>query len=135
MAIALADVLKNMAGWMYIPSRRPFRVGDRIEIEGTRGDVVDIRLFCFSLMEIGNWVDAEQSTGRLVHVPNGSVFINQVANYTEGFQYIWHEMPVRTFFQGPITIERPPIDDPWRVGNSAKSGTPAGMLPAHMTVP
>jgi small-conductance mechanosensitive channel len=87
-AIALADVLKNMAGWMYIPSRRPFRVGDRIEIEGTRGDVVDIRLFCFSLMEIGNWVDAEQSTGRLVHVPNGSVFINQVANYTEGFQYI-----------------------------------------------
>ena len=42
-AIALADVLKNMAGWVYILSRRPFRVGDRIEIGSTKGDVVDIR--------------------------------------------------------------------------------------------
>jgi small-conductance mechanosensitive channel len=42
-------------------------------------------------MEIGGWVDAEQSTGRLVHVPNGMVFTTEVANYTEGFGYIWDE--------------------------------------------
>ena len=58
-AIALADVLKNIAGWVYVLSRRPFRVGDRIEIGSTKGDVVDIRLFRFSLMEVGNWVQAE----------------------------------------------------------------------------
>jgi small-conductance mechanosensitive channel len=81
-AIALADVLKNMAGWVYILSRRPFQVGDRIEVDQFKGDVVDIRLFRFSLMEIGGWVDAEQSTGRLVHVPNGLVFNTEVANYT-----------------------------------------------------
>jgi len=98
-AIALADVLKNMAGWIYILSRRPFRVGDRIEIGGTKGDVVDIRLFRFSLMEVGNWVDAEQSTGRLVHVPNGLLFGEQVANYTEGFEYIWQEIPVLVTFE------------------------------------
>ncbi len=98
-AISLADVLKNMAGWVYILSRRPFRVGDRIEIDGTKGDVVDIRLFRFSLMEVGNWVDAEQSTGRLIHVPNGTLFTQQVANYTEGFEYIWHEIPVLVTFE------------------------------------
>jgi small-conductance mechanosensitive channel len=98
-AIALADVLKNMAGWLYILARRPFRLGDRIEIEGTRGDVIDIRLFRFTLMEIGNWVDADQSTGRLIHVPNGVVFTRPVANYTEGFEYIWHEIPVLLTFE------------------------------------
>lgn len=98
-AIALADVLRNMAGWVLILSRRPFRIGDRIEIDGTKGDVVDIRLFRFSMMELGNWVDAEQSTGRLVHVPNGLVFTTQIANYTEGFPYVWHEMPVLVTFE------------------------------------
>ena len=98
-AIALADVLKNLAGWIYIWSRRPFRVGDRIEIDSTKGDVVDSRLFRFSLMEVGNWVDAEQSTGRLVHVPNGILFTNQVANYTEGFEFIWQEIPVLVTFE------------------------------------
>lgn len=98
-AIALADVLKNMVGWVYILSRKPFEVGDRIEVEGFKGDVVDVRLFRFSLMEIDGWVDAEQSTGRLVHVPNGIIFNKQVANYTEGFGFIWHEVPVLITFE------------------------------------
>ncbi|MDJ0924111.1 MAG: mechanosensitive ion channel [Acidimicrobiia bacterium] len=98
-AIALADLLKNMAGWLYILIRRPLRLGDRIEVAGTAGDVVDIRLFRFSLMEIGNWVHADQSTGRLMHVPNGIVFTNPVANYTEGFEHIWHEIPVLVTFE------------------------------------
>ena len=98
-AIALADVLKNMAGWVYILSRRPFQVGDRIEVDECKGDVVDIRLFRFSLMEIEGWVGAEQSTGRLVHVPNGVVFHKMVANYTEGFGYIWHEIPILITFE------------------------------------
>ncbi len=98
-AIALADVLKNMAGWAFILTRKPFEVGDRIEVNGLKGDVVDIRLFRFSLMEVGNWVDAEQSTGRLVHVPNGLVFNQSVHNYTEGFAFIWDELPVLVTFE------------------------------------
>lgn len=98
-AIALADVLKNMAGWMFILSRRPFQVGDRIEVTQVKGDVVDIRLFRFTLMEVQGWVDAEQSTGRLVHVPNGVVFSQPVANYTEGFAYVWEETPVLVTFE------------------------------------
>ncbi len=98
-AIALADVLKNLAGWLYIVLRRPFRVGDRIEIDDRVGDVVDQRVFRFSVLEVGNWVDADQSTGRIVHIPNGLTFTHPIANYTEGFGFIWHELPMLVTFE------------------------------------
>ncbi len=98
-AIALTDVLKNLAGWAYIIVRRPFRVGDRIEISGHRGDVVDVRVFRFSMLELGNWVDADQSTGRLIHVPNGLLFSEPVANATESFPLIWDEVDVLVTFE------------------------------------
>ena len=99
LAIALTDVLKNLAGWAYILVRRPFRVGDRIEIRGQKGDVVDIRVFRFTMLEIGNWVDADQSTGRLIHVPNGILFTESVANASEGFPFLWDELGVLVTFE------------------------------------
>jgi small-conductance mechanosensitive channel len=98
-AIALADVFLNLAGWAYIVFRRPFKVGDRIEIDGRAGDVIDIRAFRFTLLEIRDWVDADQSTGRVVHIPNEKLFSEPMANFTEGFHYIWHEVPVLVTFE------------------------------------
>lgn len=100
LAIALADVLKNLAGWGYIVLRRPFRLGDRVEIAGRAGDVVDIRAFRFTVLEIsGERVAADQSTGRLLHIPNGLLFNETLANYTEAFGYLWHEIPVLVTFE------------------------------------
>jgi small-conductance mechanosensitive channel len=90
-AIALKDIFVNIAGWIFIYWRKPFDIGDRIQIGDFKGDVVDLRLFQFSILEVGNWVDAEQSTGRIVHVPNGKVFSDPQANYSQGFPYIWNE--------------------------------------------
>jgi small-conductance mechanosensitive channel len=98
-AIALKDILVNLAGWVFILWRRPFELGDRIEIGEHAGDVIDIRIFQFSLLEIGNWVHADQSTGRIVHVPNGKVLTEATANFTRGFQYIWNELPVLLTFE------------------------------------
>ncbi len=99
LAIALRDIVTSFAGWIFIIWRRPFSVGDRIEIGRFRGDVIDIRVFKFSLMEIGNWVDSDQSTGRIVHVPNSLVLTDSLANYSQGFQFIWHEIPVLVTFE------------------------------------
>ena len=99
LAIALKDLLVNIVGWIFIIIREPFKVGDRIEIDGIDGDVIDIRLFQFSVIEIGNWVDADQSTGRIIHIPNGIVFSKFQANYTAGFEYIWDEIPVMITFE------------------------------------
>lgn len=98
-AIALKDPLTNLAGWFFIVFRKPFVVGDRIQIGNFSGDVIDIRMFQFTILEIGNWVEADQSTGRIIHLPNGKVFMEAQANYTTGFEYIWNEIPVLVTFE------------------------------------
>ena len=99
LAIALKDPLTDMAGWIFILLRKPFTLGDRVQIGDKAGDEIDIRLFQFTLMEIGNWVDADQSTGRIIHMPNSKIFIEPQANFSKGFQYIWHEIPVLLTFE------------------------------------
>lgn len=99
LVIALKDPLTNIAGWFFIVIRKPFSVGDRIQIGENAGDVIDIRLFQFTILEIGNWVDADQSTGRIIHMPNGKVFLDAQANYSSGFKYIWNEIPVNITFE------------------------------------
>ncbi len=98
-AIALKDVLANLAGWLYIISRRPFNVGDRVQIGEFAGDVIDQSFFEFTLLEIGNWVHADQSTGRIVHIPNGKIFSQDLANYDKGFKYLWNEIEVVVTFE------------------------------------
>lgn len=99
LAIALKDPLTNIAGWIFIMFRRSFTVGDRVQIGEQAGDVIDIRLFQFILLEIGNWVDADQSTGRVLYIPNGQVFTHPLANYSKGFQYIWDELDILITFE------------------------------------
>ncbi len=99
LAIALKDPLTNIAGWIFILTRKPFGLGDRIQIGENKGDVIDIRLFQFTLLEIGNWVDADQSTGRIIHIPNGTIFTQAQSNYSTGFKYIWNEISVLVTFE------------------------------------
>jgi small-conductance mechanosensitive channel len=99
LAIALRDPIADLFGWGFIMWRRPFDVGDRIQIGEHAGDVIDVRIFQFTILEIGNWVAADQSTGRIIHVPNGKIFTDALANYSRGLEYIWNEMPVLVTFE------------------------------------
>jgi len=99
LAIALKDVVADLAAWVFIVFRRPFEVGDRVQIGPNAGDVVDLNLFQFTLLEIGNWVEADQSTGRIIRVPNALVFTQPLANYTAEFEYIWNEIGISVTFE------------------------------------
>ena len=99
LAIALHETIANIAGWFFILWRKPFAIGDRIQIGETKGDVIDLRLFQFSIVEIGNWVEAEQSTGRIIHVPNSHVLKERTANYHGAFNYIWNEIHILITFE------------------------------------
>lgn len=99
LAIAMKDPLTNLAGWFFIVFRNPFVVGDRVQVGKFSGDVIDIRMFQFTILEIGNWVEADQSTGRIVHLPNSLVFLKPQANYSTGFEYIWNEIKVNVTFE------------------------------------
>ncbi len=98
-AIALKDPLTNMAGWIFIKARKPLKIGDRIEIDGLAGDVIDTHMFRFTILELRNWVDADQTTGRIIHIPNSKIFTQPLANYHAGFSYIWNEIPVLITFE------------------------------------
>ncbi len=90
LAIALQGPITNLAGWPFILWRRPLDVGDLIQIGDYAGDVINIRIFQFTLLEIGNWVDADQSIGRIIHIPNGDVFSKSLASY----EALQHREPV-----------------------------------------
>ncbi len=98
-AIALKDLLVDIAGWVIQITKPPFEVGDRIQIGDHSGDVVDISVLHFHLLEIGNWVDSDQSTGRLLQIPNAKILTDPIANYTSEFPFLWHEMPVVFTFE------------------------------------
>lgn len=99
LAIALRDPVTDFAGWIFITLRSPFDVGDRIQIEEMQGDVIDIRIFKFTILEIGNWIHADQSTGRVVHIPNHKVFSEALANYTSDFEFVWNELEILLTFE------------------------------------
>lgn len=98
-AIALRDPIANWFGWIFIGWRRPFTIGDRIQIGTLAGDVIDIGVSTFSVLEVGAHSLGEQTTGRIVHVPNGKVFIEPLTNMTQGFNYIWNEIPITVTFE------------------------------------
>ena len=92
LAIAMREALLSFVGWLHLVVRNPYRQGDRIEINGLRGDVLDIRLLHTTVMELGAWVGADQSTGRIAHFPNAWLFQFAVMNYNRGFNFIWNEL-------------------------------------------
>jgi len=99
LVVALQEPILSVAGWFLIIFKRPFETGDRVEIGGVKGDVIDVRLFQSSLLELGNWIKEDQSTGRVVHVPNSAVFKSPLYNYTKDFEFIWNEIKIVITFE------------------------------------
>ena len=106
LAIALREVLLSLVGWINIVLRSPYKHGDRIEINGVKGDVIDIRPFHSTMIEIGNWVSGDQSTGRIVHIPNGWIYQHGIYNYTRGFGFLWNEIPFTLTFRSDWSAAR-----------------------------
>lgn len=99
LAIALRDPIVNLFGRIFITWQRPFVVGNRIAIADIAGDVIDIGMSTFSLLEVGGWIQGDQSSGRIVHIPNGKVFSEPLVNYSQGFDYIWNEIAVTVTYE------------------------------------
>ena len=94
-AISLRELFTNIAAWMIIVTQKSFEVGDRVRFLDVCGDVIDLKLFHFVMMEVSSKNEGEQSTGRVVHVPNNTIFLHPISNANKGFEYIWHEIQVK----------------------------------------
>ncbi|MGC9467648.1 MAG: mechanosensitive ion channel family protein [Anaerolineae bacterium] len=103
-AFASQEIIGSFAGYLNIVVGNIFRIGDRVRLGNVIGDVIDIGMMRTTLMEIGEWVRAEQYTGRIVTVANRAIFSDPVYNYTQHWPYVWDEITI------PITY-----DSNWRL--------------------
>lgn len=99
LAIALSAPIVNLAGWLFLLIARPFSVGDRISIGNLTGDVISTGMQQFVLNELAPIEQGGQSTGRIIHVPNGKLFSESQKNHTQGIGFIWNEIPVLITFE------------------------------------
>ena len=92
--IALREIIFNFFAGIYINAKKIFDIEDRIEIKGIKGDVITMHSLGFEMLEIADGNEYEQSTGKIVHIPNSAVFSEPTKNFTKAFKYIWDEIKI-----------------------------------------
>jgi small-conductance mechanosensitive channel len=92
-AVALQNVILSIAGYFFLIGKYGVRVGDRVNIAGVTGDVVDIGLVRLQLMEITDG-PAPLPTGRVVAFSNAVVFQASSGMFKQipGTNFLWHEI-------------------------------------------
>lgn len=95
--ITLQELILSVAGSFYIFFVGVYKPGDRIAINGIKGDVIDIDSIYTTMMEIGEWVSSDNYSGRIVKLSNAFVFKGPVYNYSKDFPFVWDEfnLPIR----------------------------------------
>jgi small-conductance mechanosensitive channel len=105
-AFALQEVITSVAGWIAVSLGGFYKVGDRVELGGIRGDVVDIGFLRTTLFEVGEWVDGDLYNGRVVRVANSFIFKEPVVNYSGDFPFLWDELQVPVRFGSDVDKAR-----------------------------
>ncbi|MCU4971761.1 mechanosensitive ion channel family protein [Halobacteria archaeon AArc-m2/3/4] len=105
---ALQQPLFSLLGWLYIMVKRPYQVGDRVQIGEASGDVLEVDFLVTTLWEInGELVTTNQPSGRVVTLPNSTVLSAEVFNYSwEELPYVWNELPVQVAYETDLEFAR-----------------------------
>ena len=99
--IALQDMCSAFAGWFVIVASRKFAVGQRVEIDEHKGDVIDIQLLRTTLLEVNNWLGVDEPTGRVIVIPNSFVFKSKVFNSSFLHPYVWGKLDITVTYETP----------------------------------
>lgn len=102
----LQELVLSIAGSFYIFSVRVYKPGDRIEINGIIGDVIDIDSIYTTLMEIGEWVSSDNYSGRIVKISNAFVFKGPIKNYSMDFPFVWDELDILITYGSDVPLAR-----------------------------
>lgn len=104
LGFALQTPISSFIGWVYIIIRTPYRIGDRIEINSFKGDVIEIGYVDTTLWEFaGDYLTNDLPSGRLIRFPNSLVLQSAVFNYSwEDFKFIWNEIPFHVAYESDL---------------------------------
>ncbi len=95
LTLAVRDIVVNFFSGIYIKVAKPFKVEDRIAIGSSIGDVINISILSFEILEVRSEEEGEQSTGIIIQVPASKIFTEYLKNYSKAFKYIWKEMSIK----------------------------------------
>ena len=110
-AFALQGVIVSIAGWAAVSFGSYYRVGDRIQLGGVVGDVIDSGMLRTTLMECGQWVRGDLYNGRIVRLANSYVFKDPVVNYSADFAFLWDELEIPIALDSDLTQARKIIEE------------------------
>ncbi|MCM4168107.1 hypothetical protein KCTC52924_03660 [Arenibacter antarcticus] len=102
----LQELILSIAGSFYIFFVRVYKPGDRIEINGIKGDVIDIDSIYTTMMEIGEWVSSDNYSGRIVKISNAFVFKGPIKNYSMDFPFVWDELDILITFDSDVELAK-----------------------------
>ncbi|HJV66559.1 MAG TPA: mechanosensitive ion channel domain-containing protein [Geomonas sp.] len=105
-AVALQEVITSIAGWVAISFGGFFTLGDRVQLGGITGDVIDIGILRTTVMELGQWVKGDQYNGRIVRIANSFIFKEPVYNYSGDFPFVWDEVMVPIHYGNDAELAR-----------------------------
>ncbi|WP_019415543.1 mechanosensitive ion channel family protein [Paenisporosarcina sp. TG20] len=105
-AFSLKEVIASIAGWLTILMGGMFKTGDRVQLGGVTGDVIDLGVLRTTVMEVGQWVDGDLYNGRIVKIANSFVFTQPVYNYSTDFPFLWDELTIPVKFGSEYTLAR-----------------------------
>ncbi|WKY47809.1 mechanosensitive ion channel [Eubacteriaceae bacterium ES3] len=105
-AFALQEVITSVAGWIAILASNFYTTGDRVQIGGIKGDVIDMGILRTTVMELGEWVDGDLYNGRIVRIANSFVFKEPVFNYSSDFPFLWDEIKIPIKFESDYVLAR-----------------------------
>jgi small-conductance mechanosensitive channel len=91
--VALQNVILSVAGYFFLVGKYGVRVGDRVQVAGITGDVVDVGIVRLHLMEVTGGA-SPRPTGRVVALSNAVVFQAGAGLFKQipGTNFLWHEI-------------------------------------------
>ena len=106
LTFTLQELILSIAGSFYIFFVRVYKPGDRIEMNGIKGDVIDIDSIYTTLMEMGEWVSSDNYSGRIVKISNAFVFKGPIKNYSMDFPFVWDEFNILITYGSDIELAK-----------------------------
>ncbi len=113
LGFALQTPISSFIAWIYIIIRNPYRIGDRIQIDTFKGDVLEIGYLDTTLWEFaGDYLTNDLPSGRLIRFPNSLVLQSSVFNYSwRNFMYIWNEIPFHVAYESDLDFVMATVKD------------------------
>lgn len=104
LGFALQAPITSFISWLYIVFRRPYQVGDRIQINDHRGDVVEISYLDTIIEECsGDYLQNDRKSGRLIHFPNSKILTDRIINYSgPEIPFIWNETALQVAYTSDL---------------------------------